>query len=60
MNPEYTREELLRALKFALMSTDTNEPVCTIAIYPSWNTGEYIYLLNHINVKEMTRFKRHT
>ena len=60
MNPEYIREELHKAPKFAIMSTETEEAVSTIAVFPSWNTGEYMNLLKHKNVRVMARFKRHT
>eukprot|EP00854_Cymbomonas_tetramitiformis_P034019 gene34019-biopygen3761 len=45
-NPEYTAEDLYRALKKAINATKTAEPVLGVGIYPTYAKGPYRKLLN--------------
>ncbi|KAK3289122.1 hypothetical protein CYMTET_3428 [Cymbomonas tetramitiformis] len=45
-NPEYTAGDLYRALKKAINSTKTVEPVLGVGIYPTYAKSPYMKLLN--------------
>jgi hypothetical protein len=34
MNPEYEEDELEKALQWAVWASETDEPVCFLAVYP--------------------------
>ena len=36
MNPEYEEDELEKALQWAVWASETDEPVCFLAVYPEW------------------------
>jgi hypothetical protein len=36
MNPEYEEDELEKALQWAVWASETDEPVCFLAVYPKW------------------------
>jgi ribonuclease HI/exonuclease III len=49
-NPEYESGELSKTLKWAIQSTYTDEPVCTMLVYPDWKAEDYQTLLLHPRV----------
>eukprot|EP00976_Prorocentrum_cordatum_P067767 1178882-Prorocentrum_minimum.AAC.1 len=61
MIPEYEREELERALQWAVVWS-ASEPTCVLAVYPNWKrASRYMNLLNHPhNVQVLARFARGT
>ena len=44
MNPaEYEEDELEKALQWAVWASETDEPVCFVAVYPEWLKGGHIH-----------------
>ena len=61
MNPEYEEDELEKALQWAVWASETDEPVCFVAVYPEWLKATYMNLLSHHNVNVLVaRFQRST
>ena len=60
MNPEYEEDELEKALQWAVWASETDEPVCFLAVYPEWIKATYMNLLSHHNVNVVARFQRST
>ena len=60
MNPEYEEDELDKALQWAVWASETDEPVCFLAVYPEWRKATYMNLLSHDNVQVVARFQRNT
>ena len=60
MNPEYEEDELEKALQWAVWASETEEPVCFLAVYPEWLKATYMNLLSHHNVNVVARFQRST
>jgi hypothetical protein len=60
MNPEYEEDELEKVLQWAVWASETDEPVCFLAVYPEWIKPTYINLLSHHNVNVVARFQRST
>ena len=42
MNPEYEEDELEKALQWAVWASETDEPVCFVAVYPEWLKATYM------------------
>ena len=59
-NPEYEQKELLKALKWAVATSQEPHPFCAILIYPRWKLGNYMNLMSHHNVKLIAKFQRDT
>ena len=60
MNPEYEEDELEKALQYAVWASETDTPVCFLAVYPEWGKATYMNLLSHNNVQVVARFRRST
>jgi hypothetical protein len=58
MNPEYEGDEIEKALQWAVWASETDEPVCFVAVYPEWLKATYMNLLSHHNVDVVARFQR--
>ena len=50
----------LKALQWAVWASETDEPVCFLAVYPEWIKATYMNLLSHHNVNVVARFQRST
>ena len=57
-NPEYEQGELLKTLKWAIMSSQEPEPFSAILVYPRWKMGKFMELLTHHNVRLVAKFTR--
>ena len=60
MNPEYTEEELLRALKWAVAASQFPEPFSAVLVIPRFQMAKYMDLLQHRNVSLIAKAERGT
>jgi ribonuclease HI len=58
INPEYTPEQLAKALKHAVQSTYLPEPQLHILVYPVWQAEPYKKWLAHPRVHRLCRIPR--
>jgi hypothetical protein len=44
----------------SVWASETDEPVCFLAVYPEWIKATYMNLLSHHNVNVVARLQRNT
>jgi len=58
INPEYTPEQLAKALKHAVQSTSLSDPQLHVLVYPVWRAEPYKKWLRHPRVHQLCRIPR--
>ena len=60
MNPEYTKEEIRRALRWVIAASQLEDPFCAILVIPRYLMATYMDLLSHRNVHLVAKAERDT
>ena len=60
MNPEYTKEDIKRALKWAIAASQLEDPFSAILVIPRFLMAAYMDLMSHHNVHLVAKAERDT
>jgi ribonuclease HI/exonuclease III len=60
MNPEYTKEDIKRALKWAVAASQLEDPFSAVLVIPRFLMAPYMDLLSHHNVRLIAKAERDT
>ena len=57
-NPEYSKADIEKALRWAIAASQESFPFCTVLILPRWLTAPYMNLFSHRNVTLVAKAAR--
>ena len=60
MNPEYELEDLHKALKWAVATSQEASPFCAVLVLPRYQMASYMRLFSHHNVTLIAKLRKHT
>jgi hypothetical protein len=60
MNPEYELEDLHKALKWAVVTSQEACPFCAVLVLPMYQMASYMRLFSHHDVTLIAKLRKHT